>query len=95
MAWAFKSSEASAVWKTALSGSAWWAPSLCHCHLASVAACQTQQHPHTGGEPLLPDRMLNKGLGMIDDVIQRPVFLSARSEGMVSVMVVVEGRGLC
>lgn len=49
--WAFKSSQASSVWKTALSGPAWWAPSLCHCHLASALACQIECHPRTGCEP--------------------------------------------
>lgn len=48
LGWAFKSSQASSLWKTALSGPAWWAPSLCHCHLASALACQLECHPRTG-----------------------------------------------
>lgn len=81
LGWASKSSQACAVWKTALSGPAWWASSLCHCHLASAPARQTECHPLTGCSPPVPDRMLNKGRGMIDDVIQRTLFLSVSGGG--------------
>lgn len=85
LGWASKSSQARAVWKTALSGPAWWASSLCHCHLASAPARQTECHHLTGCSPPVPDRMRNKGRG--DDrwcYTTDAVFVSEQEGGALS-----------